>query len=299
MKIFVTGITGFIGSNLGKFFSPSDEIYALMRLPKKMDSHGLKITMVIGDLSSPQAIFEALKEIRPDVCIHLAWGGIPDFSYEMSMRNLEENARFLRFLVEVCGCQKVIVAGSCFEYGKAFGPCYEDETVKTNSYFVWAKHALYDLGRLLASMHSISFIWFRFFYVYGPKQRSGSLIPTLATTLIKGERPIIKTPLNANDFIYVEDVAEALVQAAHQEIPTGIYNLGTGIPVPVWKICEDLEMAMNRVPRYAEEMKRSSVQPTANFWADVSKIKSILGWTYRNSLAIGLKQYLGSLELIK
>jgi nucleoside-diphosphate-sugar epimerase len=296
MKIFVTGISGFIGSHLWEYFSPDDDIYVLARKSVEVTTPGLRVTVLQGDLSAPAGVFDALKKIRPDACLHLAWEGIPDLGYENSFKNLQQSALLLRFLAEECNCRKIIAAGSCFEYGKNFGPCREDEAVLLNSYFVWAKNALYNLGSLLASKHSISFNWFRFFYVYGPGQRSGSLIPTLAASLMEGQAPSVKTPLNANDFIYVKDIAQALVLAAHQELATGIYNLGTGISVPVWKVSEMLEDGMGLSKKFSGEMKCSTVPASADFWADTSKVEAALGWSPPTSLAEGLKQYLSSVR---
>ncbi|MBF0570608.1 MAG: NAD(P)-dependent oxidoreductase [Candidatus Omnitrophica bacterium] len=295
MKIFVTGITGFVGSHLWDFFNSSDKVYVLARSP--LELNGRKAKVVKGDLNTPAEFFNELKEIKPDVCIHLAWEGIPDFSYEKSFKNLQQGAALLRCLVEECGCRKIIVGGTCFEYGKPFGACREDEEAAVNSYFVWAKHSLYNFGKLLASKDNVSFIWFRFFYVYGPGQRGGSLIPTLADTLIKNEFPAVKTPLNANDFIYVKDVAEALVLAARKEIPTGIYNLGTGVSVPVWKVCEHLEKSMGRDPLYAKRLREAHVQPTANYWADMSKSAGTLSWSPRIKIEEGIRQYVKSMEI--
>jgi UDP-glucose 4-epimerase len=297
MKIFITGITGFIGSNLWEHFTPSDEVYILARKPMEVKWHGLNVKVLQGDLSAPAGILEELKRIRPEICIHLAWEGIPDLAYERSLKNLQQSAMLLRCLAEECGCRKIIVAGSCFEYGKNLGPCREDEAVLLNSFFVWAKNSLLDLGNLLASKHNISFIWFRFFYVYGPGQRAGSLIPMMAEALKRNEQPMVKTPHNANDFIHVEDIAEALSMAAHMDVPTGIYNLGSGRSVPVWKVCEYLEMAMGNQPLYANQLRELKIEPTADFWADTSKSSTVLGWKARTGIEEGIRRYVKSMEI--
>jgi len=296
MKIFVTGMTGFIGSKLGKFFSGSDEIYALARTPIKAGLDDLKVEYVLGDLNDPADLISQLKTIRPEVCIHLAWEGIPDLGFDMTQKNLNQGISLFRALVEECGCRKIVAVGSDKEYGKTFGACQEDDVRLTNTFFAWGKSALCDFGMMLAQKNQISFIWTRIFYVYGPGQRRASLVPTLASAFYKGESPVVKTPKNANDFIFVDDVAEALVLAVHKEVPTGIYNLGTGRATPVWKICEVLEKALGRDGRLAQEMGSSSLKPTADFWADTSKTASALGWKARTSMADGIKNYLEILE---
>src|SRR5271157_2878343 len=157
MKIFVTGITGFIGKRLPAQFSVSDEIYVLSRRNPGMFTGNVHVLW--GDLDQPDDIFSRLADIRPDVCIHLAWGGIPDYGFEQSFRNLKNSTALIRHLAEKCGCKKIIVPGSCWEYGKSFGSCREDEPCQGGNYFVWAKRALWDFGQMLAARNQIAFVW--------------------------------------------------------------------------------------------------------------------------------------------
>jgi nucleoside-diphosphate-sugar epimerase len=291
MKIFLTGSTGFIGSRLLGKLPSSDEIYALYRRDPGTLPENIRILQ--GDLDSPDDLFFRLSEIRPDVCIHLAWEGIPDYGYKQSLRNLEHSSKLMQHLVEECGCKKIIAAGSCWEYNKAFGPCSEsDPGSHGGNHFVWAKRSLCDFGLMLASRYKISFFWTRLFYVYGPGQRSGSLIPTIAEALLKGVPPNIQTPSNANDFVYVDDVADAMIQLVYREVLTGIYNLGTGYSVPVWKVCEILERSLGYEPSCAAQMKALNKSVTADFWADTTKSSLFLKWRASTTLEEGIGQYI-------
>lgn len=295
MKILVTGITGFIGQRLLPRLEAEHEILAVC-LPS---TGGLLscASVIESDLDAPLELFDKLRGIRPDACVHLAWTGIPDYGFENSWRNLDQTAALWRHLVEECGCRKIISAGSCWEYGKSFGPCHENDSVASNSYFVWAKHALSDLGMMLAAKHGISFIWPRIFFVYGPGQRSGSLIPTLAEALRSGVRPAIKTPHSANDFVHVDDVADGMALALLKEVPTGIYNFGSGRSTPVWKVCEIIENSLGVEAKFAAELCGSEAQSSANFWADTDRTASVLGWRARIGIDQGINEYLKSTEV--
>jgi nucleoside-diphosphate-sugar epimerase len=295
VKILVTGITGFIGQRLLSCISDTDQVFVICRKP--LSGLPANVSVVLGDLNEPAKLFEKLKGIRPEVCIHLAWQGIPDFGFDMSQLNLNQSSALWRYLVEECGCSKIISTGSCWEYGKSFGVCREDDKTSTDSYFTWAKHSLADFGAVLAAKYKMTFIWTRIFYAYGPGQRDGSLIPMMAQALKNNEKPMIKTPSNANDFIQVDDIAAALAMFTQKNVPTGVYNLGSGQSVPVWKVCEHLEEAMGRKPLYAKQLHELEVKPMADFWADMSKSTQVLDWHLKINIQEGIRRYVKSMEI--
>jgi nucleoside-diphosphate-sugar epimerase len=149
---------------------------------------------------------------------------------------------------------------------------------------------------MLAATQGVSFAWLRFFYVYGPGQRGASLVPALATSLLKGESPAVKTPHNAHDFIYVDDVASAIAVAAHRDVPSGVYNIGTGKSVPIWRVCQLLELAIGRESGCFQEQGAPTGSTSVDFWADTRKTESTLGWTARTSIEQGVAAYLDYLR---
>jgi nucleoside-diphosphate-sugar epimerase len=295
VKILVTGITGFIGQRLLPQMSSTDQVFVVCRNP--LSGLPANVSVVVGDLNEPAELFEKLKVIRPDVCINLAWQGIPNYGFDISRVNLDQSAVLWRHLVEECGCSKIVSMGSCWEYGKLFGVCRENDNVSIDSYFTWAKHSLADFGAMLAAKYKITFIWTRIFYAYGPGQRASSLIPMMAEALKNNEKPMIKTPSNANDFIHVDDIAEALAMFIHKNVPTGVYNLGSGQSVSIWKVCEYLEQAMGLKLLQSKELQELKIQPTADFWADMSKSTSALGWSPKINIEEGIRRYVKGMEI--
>ena len=295
MKILITGITGFVGRRLGPFLSDTDEIAVICRHSSPVCLPN-KFRIIEGNLRDPSSWSDSLKAFRPDICVHLAWEGIPDFGFEMSRDNLEQGTALFRFLVQECGCKKIIAMGSCLEYGQSFGACREEVSAPVYSFFAWAKRSLCDFGMMLAQKNDVTFIWLRSFYIYGPGQKGVSLFPTITRALLKSETLKIRTPWDANDFIYVDDVAEAIVLTIRKEIPSGVYNLGSGMATHVWRVCEELEKALGRTPEQAAILKASNVKQAANFWADTSKIQTFLGWRAKISIEAGIRQYLKTRE---
>lgn len=289
MKVLLTGLSGFLGKSLRMQLPDRHQYFAVTR--RKHD-WGKNIQVLQYDLDNTSELKDAVKRIRPDICIHLAWEGLPDYGLAVSRKNLITGIELFRFLVNDCDCRKIVSAGSCLEYGRDSGSCREDEAVGMGSYFVWAKRALCDFGLTLAREEKIGFVWLRFFYLYGPGQRESSLIPYLAKALARGECPEIRTPANANDFVYIDDAASALLPAAFQSVPTGIYNVGSGLSVPVWRICEIVERSVSGGTAYYNILKNSPSPQNVNFWADTTRSRTILGWSAEKTIEHGIREYL-------
>ena len=175
-------------------------------------------------------IKKTIIRFSPRVCLHLAWDGIPDYSYEYSKRNLDNSLALINMLVNETECRKIIVSGSCWEHGQSF--------------FAWAKNALHAYGSFFCAWHKVDFIWLRIFFAFGPGQKRGSLIPTVYEAVNKGEKPGIKNPGNRQDFIYVGDVAQAFRLAVKKNMGPGTYKIGRGEMVSVGDVCRMVEKTM-------------------------------------------------------
>ena len=86
-----------------------------------------------GDLNNFSSVEKKIIEFQPDTVVHLAWQGIPDYSKQNSELNLDLSIKLFNFLFKKTKCKKVIVTGSCWEYGKKNGICREDDNLNINS----------------------------------------------------------------------------------------------------------------------------------------------------------------------
>ena len=214
MRIFLTGATGFIGRYVLKHLEKEGYNILLLTRTSKENIFSIvktkKVDIVSGNLSDINKWEDKLKQFKPEATIHLAWEGIPDYGVKTSIKNLKYGLNLFEELADL-GCKKIICTGSCWEYGQNQGKISEDLPVKSSNAFTTAKNALHLLGREIAKENNMQFIWTRLFYVYGPGQRGNSLIPYIIKCLEEGKEIRIKTPSARNDFIYVEDVAKAIV----------------------------------------------------------------------------------------
>ena len=100
MRIFITGMGGFIGKNLITRFSEDDKILSLSRTNSK-DINFPNVQYLTGDISKPKNWIDKVKSFSPDCCIHLAWDGIPDYSLNKCRENMNSNLIFLESLIQI------------------------------------------------------------------------------------------------------------------------------------------------------------------------------------------------------
>ena len=289
MNILTTGSSGFIGRHVLKLLMQSEHNIALItRYQATADS---RLTIIEGDLNSFSDIKKKVIDYKPDVIVHLAWQGIPDFSEKMCKNNLAMAINFFDQILDNTKCKKVIVAGSCFEYGKKQGVCNESDKVNIDSYFTWAKHALNQYLSIKCAENNLALTWFRLFYVYGPGQREGALIPTLIKSIANKEVPKIKTPMNKNDFVYIGDVASSIVKAVDIELPSGLYNLGSGYAASVHEICQIVEkLLLGSASISKQVLGNGQSEEKVNFWANMQKTNKLLNPNIITDLKNGIKK---------
>jgi nucleoside-diphosphate-sugar epimerase len=222
----------------------------------------------------------------------LAWQDIPDFSLTKSRSNLSQSIDFLSLILEMDSCKKILVSGSCLEYNNDKGGCIESDETTPNSHFTWAKLSLYSWLSMKCSQNNVSLTWMRFFYVYGPGQRLESLIPTIFLSLKNNRLPTIKNPNNANDYIFVDDVVDALCLSVISKTSSGVFNIGSGSSTSVLEIfryVENIVLGSDLLSIQLEDKIQKS-QVNTNFWADISKSKRELYWTPAITIDVGLEK---------
>lgn len=230
-----------------------------------------------------------VKSFRPDVVIHLAWEGLElyDFSASTSLKNLTYALNLLALAAE-CKCKKFLSLGSCWEYGGDRGKFEESSKLKPPSHvpaFVITKRMIQVFGEQIALENKMQFLWPRLFFAYGPGQKTRALIPSLIRSFKSGIVPEIKNKVGGNDFIYIEDAAEAIVKILEKcRKPSAIYNIGSGRLMSVACVANLVARNFNRPPLLKEPKKPKG------FYADISRIRHEIGWRPKTSIEEGIKK---------
>ncbi len=146
------------------------------------------------------------------------------------------------------GVRRVVYAGSASAYGGASDPAGQGENtlLATFSPYAAGKLAGEFYCQAFAHTYGLETVRLRFFNVFGPRQRADSpysgVIAIFTATLIAGRSPLIHGDgLQSRDFVYVSDVANALILAANAQGVSGqVYNIGTGQSVTLLDLVREL-----------------------------------------------------------
>ena len=291
MKIFVTGAAGFIGSAFCELALQHGHEIAGLILPQKAIPLRLrvagKMTWLEGTLSAVP--WKSIERFQPDVCVHFAWIATPGVYLESP-----ENERHLQWSLDLVhglrdiGVNHIVGTGTCIEYRISEGPLSEDFTpVDPVTLYSRCKNALRETLAAEAQKDGWQFCWGRVFYPYGVGEHPARLCSSLIQKLRRGEKLVLTTPHSRKDYIYIEDLAAAILLTVERKF-TGTINWGTGSAVSVREIA-NLVATMLGHP----ELVHNQNPPTCDLFpfvvADTAKLEA-LGWKPAWVLTHGLRE---------
>jgi UDP-glucose 4-epimerase len=307
MKILVTGVAGFIGSNLAarllaegyKIIGIDNLAYGLREnVPDGVDFHCIDIRT--------KAIFPLFEGV--DVVFHLAAKNCIADCQNDPVETAEINVSGTVNVFEAsrkAEVRKVIYAESSALYeGSKIFPTPESE-IKPESfyavsklasmYFAEAYQRFYGLQNSShpspLTPHNLSFTALRYFCVYGPVQDYRRTIPPVMSAfiikLLKGERPIIYgTGEKRRDFVYVDDVNDFHLICIRDDRTNGrVFNIGSGINYSVHEILDKIAkmLGVSQEAIYKDDLP-GEAQVTL---ADITQARG-LGWEPKTSIENGL-----------
>jgi nucleoside-diphosphate-sugar epimerase len=279
MKILISGGSGFIGKNLLNHLIKKN--MNIMIIGRNLDSISLSnVRKITFDLNNSDYDYQEIIKYNPDVFIHLAWEGIPNYSEEFSKKNYLNTMRIIKVLVKSTNCSKIISTGSCWEYndGNIKGRCHEDIVSNLKKPFSIYKNKIFKEVSIIAKKNKIIFNWLRLFYVYGPGQRKESIIPMLIKALKNKKKINLNYPGNTNDYIHIDDVIKIISYFVSKNIISGIYNVGSGKGLEVKKLLEIIDYKINGknilTNEYLDKIERN--KKNQDFYACTKKLKKYL-----------------------
>jgi len=275
-KLLVTGSEGFIGSNL------------VQKLSMQKDYDISTFDIQDGDICTGPLPFSGIDHV-----IHLAARTfVPDSwtdPQSFYMTNIQGTANILDF----CHRQKSSLTYiSAYVYGKPeFLPITEDHPLAPNNPYMHSKVMAESLCEFYTQNYRVPITILRPFNIMGPGQREDFLIPHLIRQLLdSGSKEIhVKDLLPKRDFLHLDDLLDAIINTVSATSTRGIYNVGYGESYSVEQIIQVImDITGIRKEVITENQVRKNEIPDVR--ADISRIKSVLGWEPRVSFREGLER---------
>jgi nucleoside-diphosphate-sugar epimerase len=300
MRILVTGGAGFVGSHLVKKLvaQKNHELYSLKRYVTGRDvlgsEHGVKT--VFCDLRDQFAVRAAIREVQPEVVMHLAAVSPVSYSFDHPNEVLDTNLTGTVNLAESCQREvpqfkHFLFASTSETYGNGPVPRREDTPQAPNSPYSVSKQAAEKYIFYMWGAYKFPITVLRPFNTYGRRDNTQYLVERILVQMLRGETVKLGDPTPERDLIYVEDHADAYLACMDNPKAIGeAFNFATGDKITVKALAEKIkeltgfrgEILWNTIPR-----RPLDIQVMVG---DASKAKSLLGWQPKVSLEEGLRR---------
>lgn len=296
MKVAITGASGFLGSYvLQRLAAGGDvEVLALLRNPEsawRTRDVLERVRVCRADLGDDSSYAGALRAFAPTHLVHLAWEGVAGRNRNdaAQYRNVDRTLRLLENAL-AAGARHFIGLGSQAEYGPCAQRIDETEATRPTTMYGAAKLATCLLAERLCTVSNARFAWLRLFSSYGPMDNPDWMIPYLARSLLRGERPSVTRAEQRWDYIYIDDAAHAVEAVARAPAARGVFNLGSGT-APVLK--DVIELIRGEVdPRASIGYGEVPYRPdqVMHLEANIERITGATGWLPATPLPEGIRR---------
>lgn len=294
-KIYIAGHKGMVGNAIWNALQSKGYTNLLGRTSKELD---------LRNQSAVQDFFEAEKlEVVIDAAARV--GGIlanNDYPYTFLMENLQIQNNLIESALKQKVDKFIFLGSSCIYPKLAPQPLKEEYLLTgalepTNEWYALAKIAGVKVCEAIRKQYNKDFVSLMPTNLYGTHDnfdlQTSHVLPAMMRKFheakVNKHSPVVLwgsgTPLR--EFLFVDDLATAVLFALENKLPENLYNVGTGIDLTI----KELALLIQKTVGHQGEILWDSSKPdgTPRKLMDISKLKS-LGWTPKVDLETGIQK---------
>ena len=329
--IFITGVAGFIGSNLAKRVMKDVKNVKIVGLDNMNDYYDIRLKnarleelkindcfeFIKGNLADKELINSIFEKYKPEVVVNL--GAQAGVRYSITNPDAYIEGNMLGFYNILEGCrhypvEHLVYASSSSVYGSNKKVPYstEDKVDNPVSLYAATKKSNELMAHAYSKLYDIPSTGLRFFTVYGPAGRPDMAYFGFTNKLLKGETIQIFNYGNCKrDFTYVDDIVEGIVrvmQGAPEQKkgedglpipPYAVYNIGNNHPENLLEFVQILQEELIRAKVLPEDYDFEAhkelvpMQPgdVPVTYADTKALEEDYGFKPSTSLREGLRKF--------
>ena len=307
-KIYIAGHKGMVGSAIWRALEKKGYTNLVGRSSKELDLKNQNEVLNLLQNEKPEAIIDAAARV----------GGIlanNDFPYQFLMENMQIQNSLIDSALK-SGIDKFIFLGSSCIYPK-FAPqplkeeyLLTDSLEPTNEWYAIAKITGVKVCQAIRNQFQKDYVSLMPTNLYGYFDnfdlQTSHVLPAMLRKFHEAKNnnnsDVVLwgsgTPMR--EFLFVDDMAEAVVYALENELPEYLYNVGSGKDITIKELAETIQKVIGHRGQILWDAEKPDGTPRKLM--DVSKMKDI-GWQYSTELKEGIEKtyawFLENIENIK
>ena len=303
-KMLVTGANGFVGRHLVSRLL-DEECYEIIGTYRDNQPRLNKIKWYDTDLVDYSKTLSLLDHEKPDMIIHLAAISSVSQSWLNPGKTILSNVQMTLNILDAIRQSKInvrtLIVGSSEEYGNVSStnlPVKETHELSPINPYGISKLNQYHAAKFYQELFGLDIVFTRSFNHIGPGQHARFVIPQLCKSAIDFANRKIDKVLAGNldirrDITDVRDVAAAYCALVVKGKSGEVYNVGSGRSTRLKDILKIIGNKLNTTVEYEPDRTKYRENDIIDIYADITKIRTDIGWEPRLTLDKTVEDILG------